>query len=335
LEATPELRGKFLVKRGKRSMSRPANVGRAIHLMELTRATLLMYASCGWFFDDVAGIEASLVIRQAAHVLDLWKRFDGRPPTKDFLAQLAEARSNLPHAGTGADVFRRVAGHRTTSAEIAAALAFTELTGTSAPRAVAAVAGHTVATTSASPKNTAVHGRLKVTNQRTGETESVSYEARQRGPLELAAKVNETRVSLDDLPDELRDPLLRALLERLAAAPTLTAKECRHAIALGRSSEVADSHVDPMFHDVIAMLLGRLLAAEKADEAKEETLAVVLELIEALPEPQRFEPQRRVQEWIGMGFEALGARGKSPSLLVRALADKVGLRTTPERARSA
>ena len=46
----------------------------ARRLLELQRATLLMYASCGWFFDDIAGLEASLVIRMGAHALDLLQR---------------------------------------------------------------------------------------------------------------------------------------------------------------------------------------------------------------------------------------------------------------------
>ena len=41
---------------GRRAARRRASAAR--RLLELQRATLLMYASCGWFFDDIAGLEA-------------------------------------------------------------------------------------------------------------------------------------------------------------------------------------------------------------------------------------------------------------------------------------
>ena len=50
----------------------------ARRLLELQRATLLMYASCGWFFDDIAGLEGALVIRMGAHALDLLAELGGQ-----------------------------------------------------------------------------------------------------------------------------------------------------------------------------------------------------------------------------------------------------------------
>ena len=58
---------------------------RARQLLELQRATLLMYASCGWFFDDVAGLEGALVIRMGAHALDLLAGLGGQAPTRQVL----------------------------------------------------------------------------------------------------------------------------------------------------------------------------------------------------------------------------------------------------------
>ena len=88
---------------------------RARLLLELQRSTLLMYASCAWFFDDVAGLEASLGLRLAAYAIDLLGQAGGEPPIEAFLEQLAEAKSNVPEEGTGADVFRRVTGDRFTA----------------------------------------------------------------------------------------------------------------------------------------------------------------------------------------------------------------------------
>jgi alpha-amylase/alpha-mannosidase (GH57 family) len=338
LDAPPLVRRRFLIAhgRGKLAAGKAGVAERALLLMELSRSTLLMYASCGWFFDDVAGIESALVIRQAAYVLDLWKRFAPRPPVKEFLARLGEARSNLPHAGTGADVFARVARQRTTGAEAAAAVAFSHLAksdgGTSQVPGFAVRANSS--TWSRSTKSDATtKGQLSVTNERTGETEAVSYQAQQRSPLGLVATVKAPisapsgrRIAIDDLPDELRDPVVRELVERLSRGAKITPRDCRAAIELGRSSAGAGDQVDPMFHELLARLIVRLLAVETADAAKEETLAAVLELLLALPEDRRFEPQSRIQEWIWSGLGDLRGKGRHASVVLRALAEKVGLR---------
>ena len=50
---------------------------RALELMEMQRHAQLMYTSCGWFFDDVAGIETVQIIAYAARVLQLAKEIFG------------------------------------------------------------------------------------------------------------------------------------------------------------------------------------------------------------------------------------------------------------------
>ncbi len=77
---------------------------RALDLLEMQRSALLMFTSCGWFFSDLAGIETIQVLRYAARVIDLMKQLGLDPPTKDFLALLAEAKSNVPEKGNGADL---------------------------------------------------------------------------------------------------------------------------------------------------------------------------------------------------------------------------------------
>jgi hypothetical protein len=39
--------------------------------MEMQRHTQLMYTSCGWFFDDISGIETVQIIAYAARVIQL------------------------------------------------------------------------------------------------------------------------------------------------------------------------------------------------------------------------------------------------------------------------
>ena len=67
-----------------------------------------MFTSCGWFFSDLAGIETMQVMRYAARVLDLQNKLGLEPPQQRFLELLAEAKSNRPAKGNGADIFARL-----------------------------------------------------------------------------------------------------------------------------------------------------------------------------------------------------------------------------------
>jgi alpha-amylase/alpha-mannosidase (GH57 family) len=85
---------------------------RALELMELQRHAQLMYTSCGWFFDDISGIETVQVIAYAARVLQLAKQLFGQqaaPLEPAFLARMAEAHSNVPEAGDGASIYKKCA----------------------------------------------------------------------------------------------------------------------------------------------------------------------------------------------------------------------------------
>ena len=51
----------------------------------------------------------------------------GTPPVREVLAALAEAKSNRPEAGTGADVYRKVAAHQVTATHAVAGAALEAL----------------------------------------------------------------------------------------------------------------------------------------------------------------------------------------------------------------
>lgn len=76
----------------------------AIDLLEIQHRAMLMYTSCGWFFDDISGLEAVFVLRQAGRVIDLANRTLGRDLAPGFLAILEEARSNVD-GRTGRDIY--------------------------------------------------------------------------------------------------------------------------------------------------------------------------------------------------------------------------------------
>jgi alpha-amylase/alpha-mannosidase (GH57 family) len=82
--------------------------GRALAYLELQRMLLLMYTSCGWFFNDISGIETIQILKYAGRALDLMAQLGLPSARARFLEILAEAKSNRPEMGTGADIFERL-----------------------------------------------------------------------------------------------------------------------------------------------------------------------------------------------------------------------------------
>ena len=76
-------------------------------LIEMERGVLRAMTSCGWFFDDIAGLEGRQVLRYAAHAITLAGSESGRLEA-GFIEKLGDARSNDPAAGSAADVFRHL-----------------------------------------------------------------------------------------------------------------------------------------------------------------------------------------------------------------------------------
>ena len=106
LTPTRERRDAFLRKHGRTELSSHART-RAFKLMEAHRMTQLMYASCGWFFDDLAGLETKQVMKYAARATQLLDDVTGRRFMPRLLDALAEGSSNLESEGNGADIMRR------------------------------------------------------------------------------------------------------------------------------------------------------------------------------------------------------------------------------------
>ena len=78
--------------------------GRARELLEMERNALRMFTSCGWFFDDIAGIETIQILRYAARAIEL-AGADAPRLEAGVLERLARAQSNERAEGTGRDVY--------------------------------------------------------------------------------------------------------------------------------------------------------------------------------------------------------------------------------------
>jgi len=64
-----------------------------------------MYTSCGWFFDELSGIETVQVMQYACRVVQLAEQLFGRELEAKFLQRLAEAKSNVPEHQDGARIW--------------------------------------------------------------------------------------------------------------------------------------------------------------------------------------------------------------------------------------
>jgi len=79
----------------------------ALKLLEMQRHAMLMYTSCGWFFDELSGLETVQVIHYAGRALELAKGFIGAEIEPQFLEHLRQAKSNLPEHGDGTRIYEK------------------------------------------------------------------------------------------------------------------------------------------------------------------------------------------------------------------------------------
>ena len=121
LDRSPARVDAFLEGHALRPLDAAGRV-QALRGLELQRHRLLMYTSCGWFFDEISGVETVQVLRYAARVLHLARQLGGDAGLEaKFVRRLAAAPSNVPELGDGGGVWRRhVAPSVTDLARVAA-----------------------------------------------------------------------------------------------------------------------------------------------------------------------------------------------------------------------
>ena len=106
LDRSPESLWIFFEKYSRRQLH-AAETTAALKLLEMQRHAMLMFTSCGWFFDEISGIESVQVIQYAARVIQLAREVAGEDLEPEFLKMLAEATSNIPEVGDGEKIYQR------------------------------------------------------------------------------------------------------------------------------------------------------------------------------------------------------------------------------------
>ncbi|OGB87112.1 glycoside hydrolase [Candidatus Falkowbacteria bacterium RIFCSPLOWO2_12_FULL_45_13] len=80
---------------------------KARQLLEMQRYAMLMFTSCGWFFDDVSGIETVQIILYASRAIQLAQEISGINFESAFVKKLEQASGNLPALANGAEAYKR------------------------------------------------------------------------------------------------------------------------------------------------------------------------------------------------------------------------------------
>ena len=96
----------FLMKHASRELDESEKV-MVLELLGAQRCAMLMYTSCGWFFDELSGIETVQVIQYAGRAVRLMETTCGIAIEPDFLARLEQAKSNIPEHRDGRLIYEK------------------------------------------------------------------------------------------------------------------------------------------------------------------------------------------------------------------------------------
>ena len=312
-------RPKLQSDRGKLSI-------RALLLMEMQRSLLLMYASCAWFFDDIAGPEAAIALRRAAHAMDLWTELGGRPPTKIFLDVLADARSNNRKLGTGADAFVRACKDRITPERAVARSAFSCLASMASGQN--RVPGFAVTTncpaTQAAPRS--LRGKATVTDQRNGQSTTLGFSASHDGKADFRCQIGRDRLGLDDLDDEAVQALRLGALVRMAADCD-EASGCKALLAVADRLTTCTTSEQAALAGLLARALATFLEARFGGKktVPQADWQLALDLANRAGATQATDDWRRVQEIVWEHLALLRKQDKAAPKALHTLAERLEL----------
>ncbi len=104
LDRSRESAEKFLNDQARHPLNDEEKVT-ALKLLEVQRHLMLMYTSCGWFFDELSGIETVQIMQYAGRALQLAGELFGNDLEPSFLRSLERAKSNVPEHKDGKTIF--------------------------------------------------------------------------------------------------------------------------------------------------------------------------------------------------------------------------------------
>jgi len=91
----------------KKHLKQPGDASLLLKLCQMQMFTQFSLTSCGWFFSEISGLEATQNLKYAARALELAELLGDTQTRPAFLDVLRKAVSNNPEAGTGKDLFEK------------------------------------------------------------------------------------------------------------------------------------------------------------------------------------------------------------------------------------
>lgn len=196
LDRSPESVERFLANHRTHELNTEERV-RVLKLMELQRHAMLMYTSCGWFFDDISGIETTQILQYAGRAIQLGEQLFGEDTIESgFLDILQRASSNEPKFGNGRDVYQRfvkpamidklkLAGHYAVSSLFQDYPERSEL--------YSYIINRKCTKTASSGRSKLAAGRCKITSKITWESAELEYGVVHLGDHNIVGGVRECR----------------------------------------------------------------------------------------------------------------------------------------------
>ena len=103
-DRSPESVERFITKATGRVLD-PDDKITFLKLLEMQRNAMLMYTSCGWFFDNIAGIETIQVLQYAARSMQLCQEVQNWDLAPEFKDMLLNAPANIRPLTNGREVY--------------------------------------------------------------------------------------------------------------------------------------------------------------------------------------------------------------------------------------
>jgi alpha-amylase/alpha-mannosidase (GH57 family) len=96
----------FLIEHAVRGLT-PEEEVQVLRLLEMQRHLMLMYTSCGWFFDEPTGPETIQIFQYAGRAVQLSEELCGEGREERFLKRLEAVHSNIAEFGNGRAIYER------------------------------------------------------------------------------------------------------------------------------------------------------------------------------------------------------------------------------------
>jgi hypothetical protein len=235
---------------------------RALRCLEMQRNAMLSFTSCGWFFNDLAGIETRQILRYAARAVELAGSIGAVNVREPFLKRLADARGNAPDAPDGRQILiAEWLSSRVEALDVAVAHAAC-LAADVLPRGYPAwsVSGESVTVSATGVR--VVAGIARVIDQRTDDPSVFRFRALARGATDVRIRVRA------EAPADGSDEPIEASLEDLRP-------ETMVAIRRG-----ADRREDPRGGSAAELQSGFEALSVSTSDAEDE--GILLELVHRL-----------------------------------------------------